>query len=77
MSSISYGLKDETIWLLIILPTELIFCGVYGLFYLIKGGKEKQEARIKEMEARIRELEETQRNRGLKGSQEEEREKAT
>jgi hypothetical protein len=36
-------LKNEQFWLLIILPTELIFCGVYGLFYLIKWVKAVNE----------------------------------
>jgi hypothetical protein len=29
-------LTNEAVWFLFILPTELIFCGVYGLFHLIK-----------------------------------------
>jgi hypothetical protein len=29
-------LRNEEMWLIIILPIELIFCCVYGLFYLIK-----------------------------------------
>jgi hypothetical protein len=36
-------LRNETMWLLIILPTELIFCCVYGLFYLIKWVKAVNE----------------------------------
>src|SRR3990170_4868711 len=31
---LSNYLTTPAIWLIIILPTELIFCGVYGLFYL-------------------------------------------